>query len=82
MTLKVVGGLLLAAGIALGGQFLWSLPDIAREVQEGAQGNHFPLALMGELVPGERTVSSVIGGVGAIALMMAGGALLQRSRSR
>jgi hypothetical protein len=82
MKLKVVAGVLLAIGILLGGQFLWSLPDLAREVQEGAQGNHLPLALMGALVPEERTVSGIlIGGVGALVLTAAGAVLLHRSRS-
>jgi hypothetical protein len=81
MTLRVVGALLLASGILLGGQFLWSAPDLIREVQEAVQGNHVTLALMGTLYPGGRTLGSVlIGGVGATVLTTMGTVFLRGSR--
>jgi hypothetical protein len=82
MSLRVVGALSLAAGVLLGGQFLWSAPDLVREIQEAAQGNHLSLGLMGTLYPGARTVGSVlIGGIGATLLTVGGALFLRRSRS-
>jgi hypothetical protein len=79
--LRVVGSLLLAAGLLLGGQFLWSAPDLMREMQEAAKGEHFPLALMGTLYPGGPTASGVlIGGVGAAVLTIVGSLVLRRAR--
>jgi hypothetical protein len=81
MMLKAAGALLLTSGVLLGGQFLWSLPDLVREVQEAAQGEHRTLAVMGTLDPGAPTASSVlIGGVGGPALTLLGAVILRRAR--
>jgi hypothetical protein len=81
VALKVLGALLLASGVVLGGQFLWSLRDLAREVQEAAQGEHRILALMGTLDPSAPTASSLlIGGIGAAALTVSGAVILHRAR--
>jgi hypothetical protein len=81
IALKFVGTLLVAGGVLLGGRFLWWLPDLVREVQEAAQGEHRALAVMGTLDPGAPTASSVlIGGVGGPALTLLGAVILRRAR--
>jgi hypothetical protein len=70
---RIAGLITLVGGVLLGGEFLRSLPDTLKALQDAAAVGHLSLGFLAFLYGGGRTISgSVVGALVAVALATIG----------